>query len=556
MPRSLGRNLCLIGGLLSFGLLCGDVVAQSALRTPAAPTPTEVPTSAPARDALGRSTPRGTVLGFLIAARKGENEAAAQYLDTSETPKDASHLASQLFVVLDRGLPARLNEISDRPEGTASDLLNPNLYVVGTITGTDLAIMLERVERGNSGPIWLFSSSTLKSIPHAYEELNELPIQKAIPSFLAELYLAGIPLYEWLLAVIGIPLTYLATILLNRILVVLIRWGLRLWRPDHRAIHQALPQPVRFLIVAEFIRWLLSTVGLSLIARQLLSTTATAITIISCVWLLILLNARLERYVRDRLQNRSLTGAASMQRLLRRSVDVVFVVIGALILLHHFGINPTATIAGLGVGGVAIALAAQKTLENVVGGVSLIFDEAVRVGDFLRVGDIVGTVDEIGVRSIRIRTLDRTMVIIPNGQLANMNLELISSRDKFWFHPTITLRYETSEVQITRIVEGVRNLLASREEIDLASLRVRFFQIGTFSLNIDVFAYLFASDWEHFLRIQDDLLHKIMAIVQASGAQFALPSQTVYFAKDYPNAVDGQHPILESSEKIMQTAPI
>jgi MscS family membrane protein len=492
------------------------------------------------------------VLGFLIAARKGENEVAAQYLDTREAPKDSASLASQLFVVLDRRLPPRLNEISDRPEGTASDLLNPNLYAVGTITGTDLVIVLERVERGNSGPIWLFSSATLKSIPHAYEDITELPLQHAVPAFLTEFQLAGIPLYEWLLIVIGTPLTYFATVLLNRLLVALIRWILQLLRHDDRAIKQALPQPVRFLLVAEFIRWLLSTFGLSLIARQLLATTATAITIISCVWLLMLMNERLERYVRDRLQHRSPTGAASMQRLIRRSVDVVFVVTGALILLHHFGINPTAAIAGVGVGGIAIALAAQKTLENVVGGVSLIFDEAVRVGDFLKVGDVTGTIDEIGVRSIRIRTLDRTMVIIPNGQLANMNLELISSRDKFWFHPTIPLRYETTEAQMTTIVEGVRDLLADREDIDLSSLRVRFFQLGTFSLNVEVFAYIFAGDWEQFLRIQDDLLHRIVALVQAAGTQFAFPSQTMYLAKD--ERATKEHPFSDALENVMQTA--
>jgi MscS family membrane protein len=250
------------------------------------------------------------------------------------------------------------------------------------------------------------------------------------------------------------------------------------------------------------------------------------------VWLLILVNERLERYVRDRLQNRSLTGAGSMQRLIRRSADVIFVVSGALILLQHFGIKPTAAIAGLGVGGIAIALAAQKTLENVVGGVSLIFDEAVRVGDFLKVGDVTGTIEEIGVRSIRIRTLDRTVVIIPNGQLANMNLELISLRDKFWFHPTIPLRYETTEAQITTIAQEVRDLLADREDIDLPSLRVRFVQIGTFSFNVEVFGYIFAGDWERFLQIQDELLHRIVALVQAAGTQLALPSQTMYLAKD------------------------
>jgi MscS family membrane protein len=553
MPPAFRHKLRFLALTFSLGLLfCAQATSQSPLRRPGATgTPSPEPTSALPQDPLGRSTPRGTVLGFLIAARKGDNQIAAQYLDTHSNPDDAAILAAQLFTVLDHGLPPRLNEISDRPEGTASDLLNPNLYVVGTITGTDFVIMLQRVERGNAGPIWLFSSETLKAIPSAYEETHQVSIQHAVPAILVEIHLAGIPLYEWLLVIVGVSLTYFATVLMNRLLVALMRWILRLGRRDDRAFTVALPQPIRFLILGEFIRWLLSRYGLSLIARQLLSTMAIVITIVSSVWLLMLLSGRVERYVRDRLQNRSLTGAASMQRLIRRLSDVGIVVTGALIMLHHFGINPTAALAGLGVGGIAIALAAQKTLENVVGGMSLIFDEAVRIGDFLKVGDVIGTVDDIGVRSIRIRTLDRTMVIIPNGQLANMNLELISSRDKFWFHPAITLRHETTEAQMARVVEGVRNLLGNREDIDNHSLRVRFFQIGTFSLNIDVFAYIFATDSEQFLRVQDELLRQVVAIVKDAGAEFAFPSQTMYLAKD-ARATERTPSTSEISNEIMQ----
>ena len=98
--------------------------------------------------------------------------------------------------------------------------------------------------------------------------------------------------------------------------------------------------------------------------------------------------------------------------------------------------------------GIAIALAAQKTLENVVGGVSLIFDRALHVGDFLKLGDTLGTVQDIGLRSTRIRTLDRTMVSVPNGQIANVSLENLSLRDKFWFHHILGLRYGTTSSQM------------------------------------------------------------------------------------------------------------
>ena len=536
---SLRKLLLMSCHLILTSFLCTSMWSQVASGGSAAPVP---PTR---KDPLGRSTPRGTVLGFLIAAGKGDNQIAAQYLNTKEAPKAAATLAGELFVVLNRRLPARLNEISDRPEGTATSLLRPNLYLVGTIDGANLDVTLERVEKGDVGPIWLFSLATLESIPAVYDGTHQLSIEDIFPAALVNNYLLGIAAYEWLFVFVGLPLTYLLTGLLNLLLVLLVGWILnRLWRRTDQRPKQVLPQPIRLLIVAASIRWLLSEVGLSLIARQFWSTLATLITICACVWLLILLNRRTEQYVRVRLRNRNSSGAASVQRLLRRSIDLIFVVAGFLVILRHFGISPTATLAGLGVGGVAIALAAQKTLENIVGGVSLILDEAVRVGDVLKVGDVTGTVDDIGLRSIRIRTLDRTMLVIPNGQLANMNLEVISCRDKFWFHPIITLRYETTSAQITSMTEEVQALLTSHAHVDRDSVRVRFVQMASFSLNVEVFAYLHALDWDQFLRIQEELLHAIMAIAQQVGAQLASSSQLTYFVTNSQNYDPSARPLL------------
>jgi len=522
--------------------------SQLASASPAAP-----PAGQAKKDPLGRSTPRGTVLGFLLAASKKDNQVAAQYLNTRESPNAAAALAEELLVVLNKRLPARLNEISDRPEGTATSLLKPDLYLVGSIDGANLDITLERVEIEDTGPIWLFSRATLQGIPLVYEETHQLSVEDIFPAALINNYFFGIVAYEWVFVFVGLPLAYLLTALLNRLLVPLVGWTLsRFFRRFHQGPKQVLLQPIRLLIVAACIRWLLLEVGLPLIGRQFWSTVATVLTIGACVWLVIQLNRRIELYVRARMQNRNSSGAVSVQRLLHRSIDLVFVFVGFLVMLRHFGINPTAALAGVGVGGIAIALAAQKTLENVVGGVSLILDEAVRVGDFLKVGDVVGTVDDIGLRSIRIRTLDRTVVVIPNGQLANMNLEIISSRDKFWFHPTITVRYETTSAQISSMADGVRNLLASHPNVDTDSVRVRFFQMASFSLNIDVFAYVFARDWNEFLRMQEDLLHGVMAIAQQFGVQFAFPSQTMYLVTD--SGMQEQPSIAERLHRAMQAS--
>jgi MscS family membrane protein len=145
-------------------------------------------------------------------------------------------------------------------------------------------------------------------------------------------------------------------------------------------------------------------------------------------------------------------------------------------------------------------------------------------------GDIVGTVDHVGLRSTRIRTLDRTVVSIPNGQIANMSLETLSERDKFWFHPIVGLRYETTSEQLHEVVGGVRRLLSDHPLVDRESVRVRFFRLGPSSLDVEIFAYLFARDWAHFLEIQEHLLFNVIEVVNKAGTQIALPSQTMYVA--------------------------
>jgi MscS family membrane protein len=491
------------------------------------------------KDTLGRETPRGTVLGFLAAARKGDAQVAALYLNTPLHGASAEALARELAVVLDRGLPPRLNQLSDKPEGSLPDQLSPDEDNVGTIStpSGNVDILLERVDRGEAGRVWLFSHKTLDSIPSVFKELNTPPVDAFLPKFLVETRVLTVPLFQWLAIFAGLPLLYFLTGSLGRLIgrgEGALRRRLGRGNADLRA-PQILPPPVRLLLLALVIRWLLTKVALSLLSRQFWSTLSLLIAILAGAWMLILVNGWAERYILDHLQKRAaLSGSAAVLRLTRRMIDGVVLFAALLFTLHHFGVNPTAAFAGLGVGGIAVALAAQKTLENVVGGISLIADQAVHVGDTLKLGDTVGTIESVGLRSTRIRTLDRTLVTIPNGQIANMSLESLSARDRFWFHPLLTLRYETTPAQIRTIVVGVRNLLKEQPGVDPNSVRVRLLRLGAFSLDIDIFAYVYAAarDWNDFLEFQEELLLRIMEIVQQTGAEIAFPSQTMYLATD------------------------
>jgi len=516
--------------LLSAGLLlyCATASAQpAATGSPAVPAQ-----PGPPEDVLGRSTPRGTVLGFLLAERKEDHGAAVQYLNTRLRGEAAVTLAHQLYVVLDRGLPARLSQLSDRPEGSLPFPTRPDEDLVGTIGGdggTD--IVVQRVERKGIGSLWLFSSKTLAAVPDLYEDANAIAVENVIPGFLTETRIGRVPLFELVAVFVGLPLLYLIPTLLNRLLSPVVGRVRRHVRKNADLPNpQALPQPVRLLLMAFTIHWALSKVSLPLLARQFWSGAATVIMTAACVWILILFNGAVENVIRRRLAHVEQSGATSVLRLGRRAVDLLWLVAGILACLNHFGVNLTAALAGLGVGGIAVALAAQKTLENVIGGISVIFDQTVRVGDRVKVCDKDGFVEDIGLRSTRIRTDARTVISVPNGQLAMVILENVSLRDKFWFRHVLRLRYETSAPTMRATLDGVETYLAHDTRVEHDSVRVRFIRFAASSLDVEIVAYIFAGDWAQFLETQQELLLDIMENVQRAGASMAFRSPTVYLA--------------------------
>jgi MscS family membrane protein len=180
----------------------------------------------------------------------------------------------------------------------------------------------------------------------------------------------------------------------------------------------------------------------------------------------------------------------------------------------------------------AIAFAAQKTLENLFGGVSVLADEVIRVGDTCRFGDRVGTIEDISLRSTRIRTTERTELSIPNGALAAMNVENLTRRDKILFNPTLNVRYETSSDQLRYLLAEVRRMLYEHPKIESESARIRLAGFGDNSLNLEVFSYVLTSDFAEFTALREDLLLRMMDIVHRSGSDFAFPSRTVYMAHD------------------------
>jgi len=212
----------------------------------------------------------------------------------------------------------------------------------------------------------------------------------------------------------------------------------------------------------------------------------------------------------------------------RKTAKILIATFAGLAVLHSFGIHVITVLAGLGIGGIAVALAAQKTLENFIGSITLYADQPVRVGESCRFGGTAGTVEEVGLRSTQVRTPDRTIVTIPNAAFANLQIENLTRRDRFWYHPTLGLRYETSPDQIRYVLVEVRRLLYAHPKVDSATARVRFVRFGSSSLDLEVSSYVTVTDGGEYQEVAEDLNLRIMDIVAAAGSSFAFASQTTY----------------------------
>jgi MscS family membrane protein len=390
-------------------------------------------------------------------------------------------------------------------------------------------ILLERIQKGNNPPIWLFSSETLKLVPRIYEETDVPWMKQHLPAYLSEIQLAGKPLISWVLPFVVLFLAFLIGWLFTTLFFSL------LLKPLRRRLDKTLLLKIGRLrksllvLIASAAIYAISLGTFSLLERLFWAFLASMMAIVGLMWLAIhMIEIGAEIIERSRP-----TATNAVIRLSTTMLEAFAIVIGFVVIFYYFAdINLTAVVAGLGVGGIALAFAAQKTIENFFGGVFLVWDKPIRLGDYCKAGEFQGTVEHIGLRSTRIRTLNHTVVFIPNGQLASIGVENFTLRDSFLFRHTLKLRQETTGEQLRNILAQLRELLNQHPGLDSSSASVRFVSFGQSSLDVEIFVYILETGWELFLAVQEDLLLQIMDLVESCGSGFSFPSQTLYITKD------------------------
>jgi MscS family membrane protein len=472
-------------------------------------------------------------------------------LDLSEVPPAARRktgvtAATALYEVLSRLALPSFEEIPDAEQIAARPGANAKRWAI-----PNTEIVLVRAESGPRAGDFLFSADTVAHAADFYARVRGLPYARpvplenmhellstgggwmfpyasirALPSWL-RVPLADQALWKW----IGLALTLGA--------YALVLWlayrASQLGRGDH-PLRKALPQlalPVTVLVATPVATYFaLMQILLGGGVASAVELAATAIMFIAGAWT----SWRFATVAAESIISSPIVGHESMDaHMIRVGARLLGIVGGAALLVvgaDRLGIPLYGIVAGLGVGGLAIALAAQPSIENLIGSMNLFADIPLRVGDFCKYGDQSGTVEAIGIRSARIRGLDRTLTTIPNAALAKMPIVNFARRDKILINSIIGLRYETTPEQLQQVLARLREMLLGHPRVDPGPARARLVAFGASSLDVELFAYVLTADWTEFLRIREDILLRVMEIVDRSGTAMAFPSQTIYLGRD------------------------
>jgi MscS family membrane protein len=439
------------------------------------------------KDPMGRNDPQDSVFQFLEACHARNYSKALHYLDLrnmspAERAKEGPELARQLEDLLD-DTPFDIGTLSRDPQGDQSDGLSANLeHLLSVRVGKDdLDLQLQRIDLKPGFSVWLVSADSVQMIPTAHKAVAENPFESKLPQPLVTFEIMETPVWRWIALIIAAPvLWFLAGLLATGILAIA--------RPVLDA--PAFRRPLQVCLFSSGLLAFMRLAPPASLPRLFVERTLGLMFFLGIAWAgAVAVDLLMERW-QSSLDPRTQAVRYSVLPLGRQVLKLSIFLIAVLSVFSAWGYNISTILAGLGVGGLAVALAAQKTIENLFGGLSVIGDRPVLVGDACRFGDRTGEVMHIGLRSTRIRTPDRTIISVPNGQFSAMALENISGRDKMLFQTKLNLRRDTTSDQLSQVLSSIHEILKGHDKIEAGAIPVRFVGVGAYSLDIEVVVYV------------------------------------------------------------------
>lgn len=539
MPRTPGpgrrgrwRHLvlvCVAGALATLSAPARAVRPIAAPPADAAPAGAPGPAAAREPDSLDQDTPRRALERFLGNARAGELYQAADDLEqTSVDTAEMAQLARKLAAVLDRRMPldaARLQKISDAPGGNKDDGSESQDEIgrIDTPLGPE-PVRLHRTLRGPNDPHWVFSRRTVERIQSWYQLLPDRWVLDNMPESLLITGPLGLLLWQWL----ALPVLLLVSVtagLLGALAVLLALRPLLASRPLGAAILAGQRGPLRLVFGALTMRVLLATIYLTAPAEQSLRALTAVVLVVGLCFGLWRAADTLAEHLRDSPWLRTRPGLLGVLPLAHRLLGLLFLALAVMGSLQELGFSVASLIAGLGLGGLAVALAAKTSLEHLLGGVTLSLDQPMRVGDAVKVGDVNGTVEQIGIRSTRLRTADRSLVTIPNGKLADMQIETLAARDRMRMALVLNIVFSLRAARLRELRQALTDTVRAQPLVWPDKIRVHYTGLTDAALTIELVCFFQTSDPDQFLEARSDLILSLLEVIESFGATAALAKQ-------------------------------
>jgi MscS family membrane protein len=518
------RRALAVASLALAALLASPVAAQTASKSAAAAA--SAASSAEAVKPVAPDSPRASYTRFVALGAAGEWGEAAQFLEVSD--KDharAAELAQRLYVVLDRELRVKVERISPDALGDANDKLPTGVDEIGVIAGRSGPEPVRMVRRWHDGGFrWIFSRSTVEHVDGWFQRLSDRWMEGAIPAPLTRSGPEDLLLWQWIALPIFFGLAWIVGRLLGyatgRLLARLTAHA----DPRVRdAMNARLGSPLALAWALTAVYLALPYVGLASNAVAFLERALVAGFLVAFFWIVFRSIDLVATQILDAPRTQDNAAARSLVPMIVRGAKVVVFVMAVIAALSELGYPVTSLVAGLGIGGIAVALAAQKTMENLFGSVSIGVDQPFRVGDTIQVDTVLGTVETIGLRSTRVRTPDRTVVTIPNGKLADMRIERVSGRDRIRFACTLPLDPRTEPEAMRKTLEGLRKALRDHPRVWQDDLGVALVRVTSASLDVDTYAWFTTTSFDEFQLLREDMLLQFLEVARASGALIAPP---------------------------------
>ncbi|HWF46869.1 MAG TPA: mechanosensitive ion channel family protein [Bryobacteraceae bacterium] len=543
--------------LACFGFLNAEIASGQALSNLLGKaTPSSAPSPQP--DPLNRTTPRSSMTSFLEACHSGKLETASKYLDLRKGSDEESHgpeLAQTLADLLDHDSEFDLADLNNTPEGSRDDGLAADMERLATfrLDGQTVPLNLQRISR-NGTRIWVVSSASVGHIPELAVLTRESGIEKLLPAPLITIKLLGTSLYAWIgLLLLALVLSFLSKLLSRGVIALAKPVTKRYTTEFNTARLSAFTEPLRLLLSIAVFRACMEAFTTSALLRLYLRYVLECLFALGVASLAMRIVDLIADHLHTRVDARQRAVSFSVLPLGVRIAKITIFCLAVLFTLAAWGYNTNAILAGVGVGGLAVALAAQKTIENLFGSVAVISDRPVLVGDFCQFGGQVGTVEDIGLRSTRIRTLERTLVTIPNSTFSTMTLENYSRRDRMWFHPTIHLRRGTTPDEIRAAMDAITKVLKEHPSVDPTAVPVRFTKMTTESFDLEIFSYVLTPDFNEFLKVQSQLLLTILESLSALRVVLAVPIEEMVVTGEQEGELRPYRQILPSQSAVQNS---